>query len=340
MGVDYQTPQPRECHNDFLENFVEGGIVSGFLLILIVGTVIYNSYSYIQGGGDFLLTVGVLSGVICILVKAFFCFPLRLAQSAITFWVGLALMESITGSVQLISLPIHPIIIFMVILALAAMLWEGVIKPNLGNYYFSKFNISKHKKGDYINKALHYCPMESIFITHMLIGHLWINPNQADQYAEQLRRHYDGMVPAWTMTYNCGVAKALTKNYEDALRFFRDSLKYYPSFEPSAKEYNRYYSLAPLPKRGVILVKRISETAQAHIKTCESELNNIRNATAAIESNMTNILLTEKVNMNIPPNWPYDPVIQMFISPEQIDGRPVIEIGPTKFLMVKPQQPQ
>ena len=36
LGYDYQTPQPRECHNDFIENFIEGGIVSGLLFLLII----------------------------------------------------------------------------------------------------------------------------------------------------------------------------------------------------------------------------------------------------------------------------------------------------------------
>jgi len=340
LGDDYQTPQPRECHNDFIENFVEGGIVGGSLFLLILGVVFYNVYNYT--GENYIVVAGVSSGIIGVLVNAFFFFPLRLASSATAFWLSLGMMESITGNVKLIAISINIIVVIILAGILMAMIWEGVIKPNLGNFYFMLYNYSKlpHNRENYLWKSIECCPKESIFRTHLVLNYMHTRPNLADQMAEALRQHYDGMVPAWTMTFNSGAVKAINRCWEDSLRFFNDSLKYLPSFAPSVEFFRKVFPFSPLP-RGRILMKQITEEGKMTIKSCQSELVAMKTTMGNIELMMINSIITEARKMNIPMEWIFDFNTNSFLTPQEASGRRVIEFGPNKLLAIMPEgQPQ
>ena len=340
MDYNYQTPQPRECHNDFLEYFVEGGVVAGFLLLFIMGSVLYNAYAY--QGDNFLLVAAVSSGVICLLINAFFFFPLRLASSGLTFWVSLAMLESLTGSISLIPVHINTVVIIFIALALMAMLWEGVIKPNLSNYYFTKYNFTTSaKRFEYLQKSCDMRPNDSIPRTHLLMAHLYMDIYLADRHAEVLKHSFDGMVPGWVMYYNNGVVKALKGNYQDSLRYFYDSIKMYPAFEESVREYHKIFPLAPLPpyRKGDIM-KRITDEGISNIKRFEAEINSQRQAIGSLELSIATIILHEKVLKNIPANWVFDANEHVFLPPEQLGDRQVAYMGPTKIPVILPAHMQ
>lgn len=330
LGYDYQTPQPRECHNDFIENFIEGGLVGGFLFLFIVGVIFYNSFTV---DSNFLLIAGVSAGVVGILTNAVFFFGLRLASSALMFWTSLALLEGLSGTITTVLFTPNPIITIFVAGAVAAMLWEGSIKPNLGNYYFSKYGyctIGK-KKEDLLLKAIKCCPKESVFRTHALIGYIRGFPQIASWHASKLVEHFDGMVPAWTMWFNAGIAAKANKRWEEAVMYFEESLKSLPTFDAAKNEFQKTFPLAALPKRR-IEVKRISDEGALAIKHCHEHV--VKTQEAAKQS-MAEIILSEKVKKNIPFEWPFDMANMIFIMPEQVGDRELGEIGSTKVPIVK-----
>ena len=336
LGKNYQTPQPRECHNDFIENFVEGGITGGLLFLVILFIIFFHGFEFlcnVNSIKDFVLISGVLSGIIGVLVNVFFFFPLRLSSSVLAIWIGLAMIEGITGSIELISFQSNFILVLFVLLALSAMIWEGSIKPNLGNYYFRCYSFSSVaiNKERYLQKALTYCPKDTIFRTHAMIGYIDAFPNEADQHAESMRQHFDGMTPAWVMALNSGIAKVANKQYEDAVRFFKDSLFFYPLFDAAKAELQKIWHLAPFPRRR-IMSKQVTAEGINAIAFYQSEIKNLKSVIQTTEANLVNIILSEKLKMNIPLDWVFDLENKMFLSPKEITpNMQIVQVGAAKI---------
>lgn len=354
LGEKYQTPQPREVHNDFIENFVEGGVIGGFLFILIIGIVFYNTIqnSFILSNTDFLTVASISATLLGVMINAMFFFPFRLASSSLYFFVALAMLNSFTNSVILHSFNVSIVIILFTALALIAFIWESVIKPNAGNYYFTKHNFAKYSdnKEKYLMKALKYCPRETIFRTHLMLGYTDLYPEEAEEQAETMRQHYDGMTPAWVMAYNSGMSKSRLKQYKDALKFFAESLFYYPSFQESRVQAQVVEPLSPLKIIRRYILKKITGEGETVLnnfmanvdlikKNTEREMESLKRSTdrelQANETNMLNVILAEKVRLMIPEDWPFDFDTKQFYAPREIpEGKVVLQAGPTKTLIL------
>lgn len=334
----YQTPQPRECHNDFLENFVEGGIVGGLAFLIIVIAIFYNSMS-IMGSlniKEYILICGVIAAIIGVMVEVFFFFPLRIGSSALLFWISLALLQSFSGTNLVLLKSNNFLLVIFLAGLLAAMLWEGVIKPNYGNHIFTKYNFTTtiEKKEKYLRKAINYCPKESIFRTHMLIGYLEGFPMEADFNAEMLRHHYDGMTPAWISAFNCGVVKLKKKQYAEAAKFFQETLFFLPSFDAARQHLAKIFPLVPLDKKGVIM-KQMTEEGVNAVRAHQIEVRRLQEVIQNSEGSFINVVLTEKIKMNIPLDWAFEPeTCRYFNMSELPSGMKVIEIGPTKLPII------
>lgn len=346
LGPNYQTPQPRECHNDIIENFVEGGIVGGGLFLLIVGTIFWHGicYFWVSSGSDALLMLFMLSGIMGMLVNASFFFPLRLASSSLYFWTLLAAIESLCTkqnvSYSLFAYNINPIVVAILGVVLLFCLYECIIKQNIANYYFNRFNFSKNpeKKEQHLNNAVKWSPKDSIFHTHMLISYMAGFPRIADREAQILFEHYDGMTPAWSMAYNCGITAMLNKGFLKAVELFALSLYYYPSFEPARAQIQKVWPLAPLPSRGVRM-KVIDKNVKAFIDQCSNSSNNpniSKEHNKILELSVIASILDEKVRLNIPSSWPFWIERGMFLAPNEITGdHEMYEVGHIKLLLVK-----
>jgi len=316
LNEEYQTPQPREVHNDYLENFVEGGVIGGLSFLLILGLVIYHGSSLLIGdvsGQEFLLGAVILSGLVVVLLHTFFFFPLRLGPSAMLFWISLAMIESLSVSSKVVTFTPNVFISIILFAGLCALIWEGCVKPNVGNYYFLKYIFAKdvEKKEKYLLEATKICPKETIFRTHFAIGYFDTYPDQAERHAEIMYRFYDGMTPAWQMYYNVGIAKLLNKKWAEAFEFFNHSLYYYPRFESALQRMQEIYALIPLPKRRLV-VKQISQEGAASIKVHQVEIEKHH---ALIQ----NVVLAEKIKLNIPLEWPYNVEMGTFMSPREAE---------------------
>jgi hypothetical protein len=346
LGPNYQTPQPRECHNDLIENFVEGGLVGGMLFLIIIGSVFYHGLCYldIATGSSSLLMMFMLTGVVGILVDSCFFFPLRLGPSSLYFWVLLASIEATyanaTNTFTTVLFEIHPIFIILLALGFCFMLYECLVKQNIANYYFNRFNFSKNieKKEIHLNNAVKWSPKDNIFHTHMLISYMSGFPQVAGREAQILYENYDGMVPAWSMCYNCGIAAMLNNNYLKAVELFGLALYYYPSFTPARDQIQKVWPLAPLPNRGVKM-KVIDKNVLAFINQCKSSSNNpslTQEQGKILELSVIASILDEKVRLNIPQGWPFDVDRGMFLAPNELTGdHEVTEVGHIKLMIVK-----
>jgi len=335
----YRTPQPRECHNDFIENFVEGGAVSGLLFLSIIGVIFYNA---IFTSSNFLLTAGVLSGIVCSLILVFFFFPLRMGASAIMIWSSFALLEGISGGVEVYRGNVNPILIIIVIGALAAMLWEGVLKPNIGNFCFTIYNFMSKPwdKEIWLQKAMKFCPRDTIYRTHAFISYLGNFPAEASQHAEVMRQHYDGMTPAWTAMFNSAVANIARKRYDDGVRLLQKALYYLPYFEAAKQELGKIIALAPFVRR-MIVIKKISEESVNLIGRLQAEAKQFEGHLMTNQANLATVILVEKVKMSIPEDWVFDLNNQIFLDPKQVSSDAnIVPLGIARVPVIINSKPQ
>lgn len=338
----YQTPQPRECHNDFLENFVEGGVIGGLIFLSIIFYIFYNASivkDITMSQKDFFILAGIISSLFGMFVEIFFFFPLRLSSSALMFWIALALLQSFT-KVDIVFIAVSPVIILFLFIMLAAMLWEGSIKPNLGNYYFTKYTFTSiiKKKEMFLRKAIRFCPRESIFRTHLLIGYLELFPQESDFNAEMLRAHFDGMMPAWVASYNSGVVKMRRRQFEDAFKMFEESVYFLPYFDDARNRLAQIFPLTPF-KRRQILMKQMTEVGIQAVRFGQKEVRDLQKDIQSTQDRFCAIVLNEKLKMNIPIDWIFDPETCNYYSPTEIpSGYSIVEIGPTRMpICVKKQ---
>ena len=315
LGPCYHMPKPREVHNDYIENFVEGGLIGGLLFLLIMGVVVNNVRIYLNTIPDiqsFILVAAILSAFVCIAINAFFFFPIRLGPSSLLFFLALAMMEAITTDIQVMAFTPSWIITLVIIASFIALLYEGVWKPNIGNYYFLKFLFlgDSELKEFSLLKAMEYCPKETIFLDRAIQGYSAGFPDLAERYADRMLLSYDGMTPAWTMFYNVAMAKLGVKNLTQAFKYFQDSAYYYPRFKLPFEQLVNIWPLIPLPRRR-ILMKKITEEGNAQLNALMNEMDKVN---LSIEVT----ILREKVKLGIPEDWGFDMQTRQFLTPEEV----------------------
>uniref|UniRef100_A0A6M3LHT7 Uncharacterized protein n=1 Tax=viral metagenome TaxID=1070528 RepID=A0A6M3LHT7_9ZZZZ len=225
---------------------------------------------------------------------------------------------------------------------MTALNWEGTLKPNIGNFLFAKSQWAGNpsKKEKYLGKASDYCPKETLFATHRYFGYLDTFDDEADQCADVMKYFYDGMTPAWTMFFNAAVAKIKKKNYGDAVRLLNHSLYHLPYYQPAIDILRKIYSMAPFPRRGVNM-KRVKETTLRGIDFFEADIKVQESMIQANRERIVSLILSEKVEMNIPPNWLYDFRGKVFTPPTQVpEGGQIVEIGVAKLpAIIYPNNP-
>ncbi len=343
LNEGYQTPQPRECHNDFIEFFVEGGFAGGLLFLFLVGHALCVGINYLDSPtSDFLLMVGILAGLFGVMVMGFFFFPFKLASSAIMFFTTLAMIEALSGQVVIFPIGNSFALTVIMILILVPLFWESALKPNIGNFFFSMSNFSQRadNKEKYLLKAIKYCPRESIFRTHALIGYLETMPEIAQAHGEVLRNYFDGMVPAWAMMLNSGIAEGKCGDFEKEMVFLQRSLYYLHYFSEAQQELNRIFPLTPMP-RGGLVSKKITDEGKKAIMLYENDIKNaqqnLQNTVATLQITICNVILNEKIKLRIPEDWIYHFESGMFLMRNEIPKDfSVMEMGPTKlFVAIK-----
>jgi hypothetical protein len=78
----YITPQPRECHNDWLEDLVELGIAGATIRWVLIGSVLWVGFSVMKGD---LMVVFMITALLSICAHAAFFFSLRVPASGFCY---------------------------------------------------------------------------------------------------------------------------------------------------------------------------------------------------------------------------------------------------------------
>jgi len=314
----YITPQPRECHNDWLEDLVELGLIGTAIRWLLIGLVFYLGIKVLAGN---VMMLFVLTAMAAACGHALFFFNMRLPSSGMVFWMLAGFVVSMSMSTMPgMSFLVSPILIVFIGLILAWLWWELNGKNILGSYWFMRFQktINPEEKEIFCHKALHWAPQETIYNTHMLIGYLHVAPEHAIKFAEQMWHYYDGMTPAWVMHFNMGSVAEKLGYYELAYRQYLASHRLLPSFQPTLSRLAHIEPLVPYPKKGSIM-KRVKEETRLGVLLLKEKIDSLEKDKQNMMLQINNVVYEEAIRLNIPQGWHYEHEQGMFLSPEELN---------------------
>jgi len=233
----YLTPQPREVHNDFLEHMVEYGLFGFLLFSIFVGSIYYCGFNFLMAseGKTFFLMLILLCGLTSVLIDAIFFFALRLAPTAINFWIFCGAIISLSYVEGRVVFSNVWVALFVGML-LAGFIYECIFKRTMASYHFVKHNISQDQseKGMRLAKAIEWAPHDSIFRTFASVGCFDHFPTLSIVHSMKMVEHFDGMTPLWQAFYNIGLAVTKVRNwYEFSELYLKNSHYLLPTFKPT-----------------------------------------------------------------------------------------------------------
>ena len=233
----YLTPQPRECHNDYIEYIVEYGIVGFLIIMAFIISVFVAGFSFLSvaEGIPFMLMAVLMAGLVAVLVDAFFFFALRLVPTSIAFWSLCAMIVGMS-SISIVHVAVPLMVVVFVTAITAGALYTCSFKRLMASYWFniSKINPDINKRSHALQKALNYAPNDTILRTHACLGVLDHEPGLANFHAVKMLDDFDGMVPLWSCLFNVALAKARTKNlFEEATMLLNNAFYVHPYWPPT-----------------------------------------------------------------------------------------------------------
>ena len=311
----YITPQPRECHNDWLEDLVELGLLGSAIRWGLVGSIFYFGAMVLEGS---LLMLFLLTTFLSIAIHGLFFFSLRIPSTGMVFWaLGGFIVLLASPAFQTVTLPF----VFLPMLAafFALFLWEMVAKDVIASYYFMRFQKGKNLRQKELdcNSTVKWAPKETMYNTYLLIGHLNVSPQTAYKYAEEMWHNYDGMSPGWVVYLNMATAAEVVGNKELAYRHYATSYRLLPTFVPAIQKLNFLEPYIPFPRRGEIM-KKVKEEAKLNIQLFHERLQNLDLQKQNLQVGIQNVILQEAGRLNIPEGWHYDIPTGEFLSPEEL----------------------
>lgn len=338
----YITPQPRECHNDFLEHLVEFGIIGFLIFMVFISSVYYNGFVFLNNSinnkHDFLLMLVLLTNFTSLLVNGVFFFMLRATASALMFWItcGMITYLSVGGETNTFNPSIWTILFIIIVMSL--FIWETIIKRTMSSFYFRKYctTANMQNKNDNLVKAIKWSPHDSIYRTHAIVLLQEHYPFLANLHASVLLNYFDGQVPQGMAFYNVALARAKTKNIFDEAEFFlKHSNWVNPNFEPTLELLNSKDGIGVrstfkggratmrIPEEAIVwkvntFIKDV-EISKLKLDLVKKEIETLELAIKASELSLQNILIQEKKRLNIPDSWVYIPNETRFVDPSTIN---------------------
>jgi len=334
----YITPQPRECHNDFLEHLVEFGLVGFGIFAAFLVSVYWTGFKYLGSaqGTEWWIMAVLLCNLTSVLVDAGFFFALRLPSTGLMFWLTCAMIVGLGGKevVQLYS----PSVVkgLLAGLLFVPFVYSCVWKRVMASYYFNKFRTrgDEREKGGSLLKALEYAPHDTILRTHACIAAMDWEPAIANMHAQMMADFFDGMTPLAVTLYNVGLTRARTQNiFDEAVIYLKNSHWMLPYFEPTLKLLNspdgvslrsRYKEGATMriADEGVIWkVRALAKDIENLKKQLQDpSLQGIRRRNLEFQIQLADkeiqlTLVMEKKRLNIPDSWGYDVAQGAFFDP-------------------------
>jgi hypothetical protein len=336
----YITPQPRECHNDWLEDLVELGLIGTAIRWSLIGFVFYLGIKILPGN---LMVLFMLTAMTAACGHALFFFNLRLPAPGMVFWMLGGFVVSISaGATWGMTYFVPPVVVVFLGLILAWLWWEINGKNALGSYWFMRFQktFDPMEKELFCHRALHYGPEETIYNTHMLLGYQHVSPGHALKYAEQMWHYYDGMTPGWVMHFNMGSIAEQLGYYELAQRQYSASHRLLPSFKPTANRLQFMETVVPFPAQGSIM-KKVKEEVRLQILLFLQQMEGLEKDKQILVGQINTTVLEEAGRLNIPQGWHYEHEQGIFLSPEEMQQQQKMQAtqqGQQKNLFTPPKE--
>lgn len=313
----YITAQPRECHNDWLEDLVELGIAGVIVRFGLIGSVFYFGISSLLSTGNIQLLC-LLSVMVACCIHSIFFFGLRLPSTGMIFWLVSGFVIVLSNVPTRVFI-VEPWIFFLLIPIFGVLCWETTIKASIASYFFMKFNKGETSevKEKYCLLTIKWAPDETIYTTHAMIGHMKNAPQIAYKFAEQMWSKFDGMTPGWIMHYNMGNAAEISGNKELAHRHYATSYRLLPYFEPAIEKLKYLERFIPFPDKGGEQMKQVSEEAKLNVLLLHQKMQTLERDTELLRGQVQIFIMRESSKLNIPEDHHYALDEGMFLSPEE-----------------------
>jgi len=156
-----------KVHNEFLQIFVEGGIIGGILFIGFIGLLIWGAYTLIKREEEREVRIiysGLLISLVAMLANALFSSNLRIPSSSLVFWV----IAGLLGTLQVrkgfcVKIPSY---IFLIIVPCLAFFLVVGIKTLFASYEYktgTNYIKMKHpsKAIERFERSLEWLPYKS-----------------------------------------------------------------------------------------------------------------------------------------------------------------------------------
>ena len=234
----YLTPQPRECHNDYLEYIVEYGVVGFLIFMAFLVTIFMAGFTFLASatGVSFAIMAVLMAGLVAVLVDAFFFFALRLVPTSIAFWVLCAIIVGVSGTATITTLAIPMVVVVFGAILAGSVLYYCSFKRLMASYWFNKAKTDPdmNVRTRTLEKALSYAPNDTILRTQACLGAMDFEPTISNFHAIKMLDDFDGMVPLWALLFNAALAKARTRNlFEEATILLNNAHHVHPYWPPT-----------------------------------------------------------------------------------------------------------
>lgn len=334
----YITPQPRECHNDWIEHIFEYGLVGAGIFFAFLGLIVFDG---LQISTISISNLILLTNLISIIINATFFFALRIPSTSVYFWTTCAIILALSGGtnhIYMISIPWW--ICILLVFLIGFFLWECVIVRVIASRYFllSMFTNGMERYA-HLCKALLYLPNDTALRTHATIATADYAPVASSIHSMKAMEHFDGSITQWAVYCNYVLAHLKGyRNFFDTMTYYLKRGHYLLNYFTPINQFltgKESISLKSQYKEGAEM-RIIDEVALWKIRTFVSNMDGlnkdviiqkqqmeniqlgIQNTQQKFElakANIENLVLYEKKRMNIPDHWIFDAEEGIFKDP-------------------------
>ena len=273
-----------EAHNEYLQIWVELGIIGLGLFLLIfyfIYHVVFNFYERNKNSEDKLVILGLIAGITCFMIHSLFTFALHVPVLGTIFFIIVGLTMAYTEDynvsenyvtdkiIKKINLLINPkikIILFLMLsIAMILLIDWLVIKPYIAEIYYFK-GIVNNEKGSYIDAASNFEFATQLDPYNGRILHAsgtsYFNLMIYDKGENILQRTKKYIVDVNTYD-NLGLLYSRLKKYSEAEEEFKKAIYLNPKFGKA------YYDLGNL----YFIQEKYDDTIEQWNKILEIEPN-------------------------------------------------------------------
>jgi O-antigen ligase len=251
---DYEKPQPRRVHNEYLEILNDGGIVAAAALLMFFVLIMKHGWRTIRNkdieNNDRVMTATAFSAIIGVMFSALFMFPFRINSTLMLTVLMMGIIEGMyiknNGNILLTAvkkLPLAYPAVFIIILTLIGALWFGSYKPIKGEIAYQKYRKAMSQRNaemakKHVLEAVSHDPGNSLytFAAGRMYMDVFKDYSKAEHFFESADVNFNGDLIKWVVHYTRGILKYRVGSLFEAREAFKKALYYYPLFKPAQKK--------------------------------------------------------------------------------------------------------